>query len=67
MKKLFLVCALVGSAMGGGCAYAGVAVTADGHAVVARNDGFLFGLLRQVSVCQVTTGGLTNCQTADAP
>lgn len=66
MKKVVLVCALFGAVFGG-CAYAGVAVTADGHAVVARNDAFLFGLLRKVSVCQVTAGGLTGCQSADAP
>ena len=67
MKKMAAVAVLVavGSALGG-CAYGGVAVAGD-KAVVARNDGFLFGILRKVSVCKVTDGGLTNCQSADSP
>ena len=49
-----------------GCAYAGIGVTGD-KAVVARNDAFLFGILRKTFVCKVTDGGLSNCQSADAP
>lgn len=49
-----------------GCAYSGVAAAGD-KAVVARNDGFLFGLLRKVSVCKVTDSGLTNCQDSESP
>jgi len=68
MKIKALVCAVVLSSTALiGCSYAGVAVTADGHAVVARNDSFLFGLLRSVSVCRVTPGGLTNCMSNEAP
>lgn len=66
MTKVFAIVALLSVSMGG-CAYGGVALTADGHAVILRNDYFLWGALRQVSVCQVTTGGLTSCQSADAP
>ncbi len=50
-----------------GCAYNAIAVTADGHAVITRNDSFLFGALRSVSVCQVTPGGLTACQSNESP
>ena len=49
-----------------GCAYSGVAASAD-KAVVARNDGFLFGILRKVYVCKVTDGGLSSCQDNDSP
>jgi hypothetical protein len=49
-----------------GCAYAGVGVAAD-KAVVARNDGFLFGILRKVYVCKVTDAGLTGCNSSDSP
>jgi hypothetical protein len=50
----------------GACSYAGVAVSGD-KAVVARNDGFLFGILRKVFVCKVTDGGVSNCQSNDSP
>jgi len=49
-----------------GCAYGGVAVAGD-KAVVARNDGFLFGLLRKVSVCKVSDAGLTSCADSESP
>lgn len=49
------------------CGYGGVAVTQDGKAVVARNDGLLFGALRQISVCEVGAGGLTSCKSGEAP
>ena len=66
-KALFttLAAAMLASALGG-CAYGGVGASGD-KAVVARNDGFLFGILRAVYVCKITDGGLTNCQAADAP
>ncbi len=61
---LMFVLALLGT----GCSYAGVAMSADGKkAVVLRNDGFLFGALRKAYVCDVTDGGLTNCQQAAKP
>ena len=49
------------------CSYGGVAVTQDGKAIVARNDGLLFGAMRQVSVCEVSAAGLTSCKSADVP
>jgi hypothetical protein len=68
MKKglavLLATTALAGSLAG--CAYSGVSVSGD-KAVVARNDGFLFGILRKVFVCKVTDGGLTSCQDNDSP
>lgn len=51
----------------GACAYSGVATTADGHAVIARNDALLFGLLRAVYVCNVTPAGLAGCVAGQAP
>jgi hypothetical protein len=49
-----------------GCSYGGIGASGD-KAVVARNDGFLFGALRSVYVCKVTDAGLTSCQSGDAP
>jgi hypothetical protein len=66
MKKAMLVAVLLTSSILGGCGYAGVAVSGD-KAVVARNDGFLFGILRKVSVCKVSDAGLTSCQSAESP
>jgi hypothetical protein len=67
MKKLICVTMILGTVgLATGCAYGGVAVSGD-KAVVARNDGFLFGILRKVAVCKVTDAGLTSCQSADAP
>lgn len=69
MKKLFaLLLALgLGASAATGCAYGGVAVTSTNHAVVLRNDMFLFGALRKAFVCQVTQGGLAGCVTAESP
>jgi hypothetical protein len=68
MKKAilttFAILTLAASATG--CSYSGVGAVGD-KAVVARNDGFLFGILRKVFVCKVGDAGLTNCQSADAP
>jgi hypothetical protein len=36
-------------------------------AVVARNDAFLFGILRKVYVCKVADSGLTACQSNESP
>ena len=68
MKKLVGITMILGTlaSLSTGCAYGGVAFSGD-KAVVARNDGFLFGILRKVSVCKVTDAGLTNCQSGDAP
>lgn len=45
---------LLAMTMGGafGCAYAGVATAADGTVYIARNDYFLWGLLRKVYACK---------------
>jgi hypothetical protein len=51
----------------GACSYGGIATTADGHAVIARNDTILFGLLRAVYVCNVTPAGLAGCVAGQAP
>jgi hypothetical protein len=67
MKKgLLLVLAVAAMAGASGCAYGGVGASAD-KAVVARNDAFLFGILRKVFVCKITDGGLTACQSNDSP
>lgn len=67
MKHFVLLALLAGSVFGAtGCAYAGVAVAGD-KAVIARNDGFLFGALRQVYVCKVADGGVKDCKADEAP
>ena len=67
IKKLAAV-ALIGMTTAGafGCAYAGMAATADGTVYVARNDLFLYGLLRKVYSCKAAGGTLT-CVEAGAP
>ncbi len=70
MLKLRTALALIllVSCLGIGCSYAGVAVSADGKkAVVLRNDWFLWGAIRKAYVCDVTDGGLVNCQHAQKP
>jgi hypothetical protein len=68
MKRLMGLCLVLGMGSSlGACAYSGVAATADGKAIVARNDGLLFGLLRAVYVCNVTPAGLANCVAGTAP
>jgi hypothetical protein len=68
MKKLLLVAitASILATLGTGCGYAGVGTSGD-KAVVARNDGFLFGILRKVFVCKVTDGGATACAEGTSP
>jgi len=59
---------LIALALGTGCAYGGIALNANGdRAVVARNDGFLFGLLRKVVVCRVDDSGLSQCNENETP
>jgi len=65
MKKMLLVMAVAAATMSG-CAYGGVAASGN-TVVVTRNDGFLFGLLRKVYVCQITPTGLTQCSAGEAP
>ena len=68
MKKgicaLLAVAALAGAS---GCGYAGVGTVGADKVVVARNDGFLFGILRKVFVCKVTDAGLASCAANEAP
>ena len=64
--SMILAAAALAGALSG-CAYGGVGVAGADKAVVARNDGFLFGILRKVYVCKVTDGGLTSCQSSDSP
>ncbi len=71
MKKflsgsLLLVGIALASTTTTGCGYSGIATVGD-QVVITRNDGFLFGLLRKVYVCDVTPAGVTNCQKLDAP
>lgn len=66
MKTIFALL-FVAASFVSGCAYAGVAATSDGRVVIARNDGFLYGLLRKVFVCNVGPTGVTNCQSAESP
>ncbi|HEX7505420.1 MAG TPA: hypothetical protein VF550_01530 [Polyangia bacterium] len=68
MRKLLLIGILALTTMGSvGCAYyGGVAVTPDGTIYVAKNDGLLFGLLRQVYACKPAGATLT-CNPAGNP
>lgn len=62
MKKLISAAAVVmvaGSVLYG-CSYAGVGVAGD-KVVLARNDDFLYGMLRKIYVCKLTDQGLTEC------
>ena len=65
MKKL--VVALLAASTLGGCAYAGIGTTSNGKAVVARNDGLVYGALRKIFVCDITDRGLANCKSAENP
>jgi len=63
VKKLIVALsalAILGS-IAPACNYGGMAVAADGRVLVARNDGFLFGMLRSIYICDVGESGLTNC------
>ena len=65
MKKALLI--LAGAAMLAGCSYTTPAVVANGGKVVLPKNNAFFGIGRAVYVCKVTDGGLTGCQSADAP
>lgn len=65
MKKALAI-VLAASALTTSCAYAGIGASGD-KAVVARNDTFLFGILRKVFVCKVADSGLQSCQASEAP
>lgn len=66
MKKLqaVLVGAVVAASLAA-CAYTGVA--ASGEKVVIARTGLIYGLMRQMYVCQITDSGLTNCATNESP
>ena len=67
MKKALASAMLIGLVSTlGGCSYAGVAVSGD-KAVVLRNDGFLYGILRKAFVCKVTDAGVTSCNSNENP
>ena len=63
---LLLSSAALAGALSTGCSYAGVGASGD-KAVIARNDAFLFGMLRKTFVCKISDAGLTNCQTSENP
>jgi hypothetical protein len=50
-----------------GCAYGGVSGSGADKVVIARNDGFLFGILRKVYVCKVADSGVTACADSESP
>ena len=50
-----------------GCAYGGVSGSGADKVVIARNDGFLFGILRKVFVCKVGDSGVTSCAEGESP
>jgi len=65
MKKALLV--LAGVATLGGCAYTSPGVVAGDRIVLPKNDYFLFGVFREVYVCKVTDGGVTDCRASENP
>jgi hypothetical protein len=65
MKRTILMLAVAAATMAG-CSYGGVAASGN-TAVVARNNGFFFGLLNKVYVCQITPTGLTQCSEGESP
>jgi hypothetical protein len=69
MKKIAgsLVAVSMIAATLSGCAYGGVGGVGADKVVIARNDAFLFGILRKVFVCKVTDGGVTACQSSESP
>lgn len=71
MKTIKLVLGIVGLislvSVIQGCAYGAMTTVGKEHVVILRNDGFLFGALRQASVCKVTPSGLTGCKTGENP
>lgn len=67
VKVLFAGLLLTVMALASACSYAGVAAVDKDTVVIAKNNGFLFGILNSVHVCQVTDNGLANCASKDAP
>lgn len=44
-----------------GCNYGGMAAHSNGRLYIARNDGFLFGLLRRIYECTPDGAGNLTC------
>ena len=67
MKKIkaLIVGSLMVAALSA-CMYTGAAASGD-KVVVLRTDTFLFGILRQAFVCQITDSGLANCAANQNP
>ena len=66
-KSIAMLLAVAALSAGAGCAYGGAAGVGTDKVVIARNDGFLFGILRKVFVCKVADSGVTSCQSNEAP
>jgi hypothetical protein len=58
---------LFAAAMGSACSYAGATAVDKDTVVITKNNAFLFGLLNQVYVCQVSDSGLQNCSSNVSP
>jgi hypothetical protein len=70
MKKSIasvLAALTVAGALSMGCAYGGVSGVGADKVVIARNDAFLFGILRKVFVCKVADTGVSACAEGDSP
>ena len=67
MKKLMALALLAGVVTGTACAYSPGGVSADGKAVIAKNNGLLFGMFNKIYVCNVTPGGLAGCVAGEQP
>jgi len=68
MSKIRLLgMAVVLTAIFGGCSYGGVAAVDGDTVVIAKSNGFLFGLFNKVYVCQVTDSGLSGCASNESP
>ena len=68
IKTMLLIgTAALAGVLASACSYSAPAVTQDGHVVVLRNDGLLFGALRKAYVCQVTPSGLSSCGSNENP
>lgn len=50
-----------------GCAYGHTLRVGKKKVMITKNDGFLFGLLRKVHVCDVTDDGVENCSEKENP
>ena len=67
IRALVVSLLLSAVAISTGCSYAGVAAVDADTVVIAKNNAFLFGILNEVYVCQVSDSGLTACATGQSP